>query len=879
MRRGLKQAGCLIIIFLTLYSFVPAQNSQSSSQPSSELQELNAALALKDVKGRVASLQRFLEIHPNSERGDAAKEALIQSLAQIAESQLGAQDVDRALASFRQALGYSPIQISDSFFENTLIRIPLAVAIRGYRPEALSFAREIEARSIESPLRLGALGEFYISLESPDDAVRVLESAARIAPDNAKIHRTLGSAYRLGLKLDEAIAEYQRVVSIDANDKRAYYELANLHRSRGAYEVAIKLYRRQLELDPTYTASSKGLALTYLAQGKTELAEAELKKIRSADEVTKDYYLQTQLAFYYLMHGLGKQARQAVEKALKAEPRYSWARIAAAEVDLADGNYFEAERHLLTAKQYGNFPTLEFTLGKVYLSVEDFDDSLAQFAKAFSFSSAKGFKTKLGGVLEVSNERLADLLVREHQAAIFLFEPSTSYAQFRVAESLVKLDAVLRGDGIPSGQGAEKETGREKKRKNGTVAGTVSAEIEKAAQEFVEADVLRRPFRALYVAQWLAQSGQGLDVAVKLAQQALEAAEAATEPESSLPDYPNYDRKGRLQIFRGRAEDARGWALMKLGRTAEAIEVLKSAVASYSDLPEGNRARWHLAAAKESAGDLQEALDLYIASYEPPKEAIVSDVNRIIIESLYRKVHGSLDGLDEQIGKPVPVLTARKDGAASTLPMKEMNNQTGELKAEVSTSGISRQADAAESKVGDNTGKGSELGGEVHSESKGALPSLFTEEQRKFNIVLPKSPIGRAKPDLQTEDSNSRSDAKLPVPGEKTSAEPVAAVSLPVLPEVKISNENLVKIQVHFVESPMILTPNDKTGIQDDPVPPSPSLISRGVTRHRFVSESSAQTRPRRVSATENNPSSAEILPKTRKRRVTSLGAAPRSNP
>lgn len=669
MRLRLKQIVALIGLLALLGSSLLAQSGEQTA----ERRELDQALTVEEAQARISALQTFLKSHPESSLADTAKEGLVQSWAFLGGSQLMAQNLDRALLYFRRALAALPAKISDRFFEETVVQIPIAVSARGYRVEAVGLARELEANFSKESLRLGALGEFYLGVEAPSDAMRVLELAAQLAPDDARVHRALGAAYRQGLRLDDAAAEYQQAIGLDKGEKQPYYELANLYRAQGAYEEAVKLYQRQLELEPKHTLSLKGLALTYLAQGKEDLATKELNKARdskgAAEDMTKDIYLQTQLAFYYLAHGKTNQARKAAEAALTVEPRYSWARIAAAEVDLAQDHYFEAERHLLAALSYANFPTLYFTLGRVYLAVEDYDGALDQFAKAFSCTPS-GFATKLGGVFDARAEGLAELLSRERQASLFIFEPPTSEAQFKLAETLVRLDARLRGRLVsPS-----KKSGSSGKQPDGQTAegsGEVAG-IEKAATEFVEADSTRRPFRALYVAQRLAQSGQALELAVKLAQQAFDLAEAATAPNGSVRDYPNYDRDGRLRIFRGRAADARGWALFKLVRNKEAMAALSEAVTAYGELPEGKRALWHLAMVKEAAGESREALKLYLASYEAPLPSSRGmDVNRAIIETLYRKVHGSLKGLDEQIGKPVSVSGAEIVTASASNASKE----------------------------------------------------------------------------------------------------------------------------------------------------------------------------------------------------------------
>ena len=622
---------------------------------------LDAVLAMENPTERIPALQKFLRSNTIPEQAQTAREALVASYAQLGETQLSENNIERAAEEFTRAANALPEKITDQFFEETVIRIPLAVSVRGYRNEAIALGRLLEKRFAKEIMRLARIGEFYLTAEAPADAIRAFEAAVAQAEAEAPLHRALAAAYRMGLRLDDAIVEYQQAVKHDPQDRRAYYELGNLYRAHGAYADAIKLYQRQLQIDPRHAASHKGLALAYLATGREDEAAAALSRARdirgASEEVTQDLSLQTQLSFLYLGQGKLKPARQAAEAALMVEPRYAWARIAAAEIDMAEGRYFDAERNLLAAKTYASFPTLFFTFGKLYLSVEDFDGAQEQFAKAFSYSQQSQFSTRLGGALEVQAETIRELLAREHQAALFLAEAPTSDEQFRIAESLVKFNVRLkmlkapppvnrpaRGQQQPQRTAPESPESRRK----------LMEDLDQAAMSFVEAENVRRSFRMLFIAERLAQAGVASGLAVELAEQALGLAEVATEGEGSLRDYPNYDRTGRLQIFRGRCLDAKGWALFMSGKAAEAVPTLNEAVQAYGSLPERRRALLHLASVRESAGELNEALELYIAGYEPAENASL-DVNRAVIESLYRKVHGSLDGLDKRIG-PAPVV-------------------------------------------------------------------------------------------------------------------------------------------------------------------------------------------------------------------------------
>ncbi|HEX4949044.1 MAG TPA: tetratricopeptide repeat protein [Blastocatellia bacterium] len=623
---------------------------------------LEAALATNDPAARLEALQKFLQAQPDAPQADAARAELTRVYAYLGETQLGEKNVDGAIQNFKQAIAAFPKQVDDKFFEEVALRIPLAVSVRGYRTEAILLARAMEARFGAEANRLASLGEFYLSLEAPTEALRALHSATKLTPDNARIYRLLGAAHRVNLNLDKAAEQFTAAIKADPKDSRAYFELANLQRARGRYEVAINLYNHQLSLEPEHAPSIKGLALCHIAQGKEDRANellAQAAKVTNTD-LARDYYLQTQLALAYLARGNVAKARQAANAALAAEPRFSWARIAAAEVELAEGKYFEAERNIIAAMKYADFPTLHFTLGKIYLAVEDFEGALEEFGKAFSFKAGK-FHTRLGGVQEISEDTVAELLATERQASLFQAEPITTDVEFKLAENLARFDTAIRRAKLSVSQ---LPSALILNQKNNQVAVT---EIEKTAENFVETEGSRKPYRWLYAAERLTQAGQALETAVKLTDEALDAAEAATAPEGSLRDYPNYDRDGRLRVFRGRALTLRGRALIKLNRPAEAITTLEQAIESYGPVLERNRAQWQLALAKESAGQAREALDLYIAAYEPPdKSSVGADLNRTVIEALYRKVNGSLDGLNERIGKAREAALAAN---ANSLPL------------------------------------------------------------------------------------------------------------------------------------------------------------------------------------------------------------------
>src|SRR6185295_14311428 len=186
---------------------------------------------------------------------------------------------------------------------------------------------------------------------------------------------------------------------------------------------------------------------------------------------------------------------------------------------------------------------------------------------------------------------------------------------------------------------------------------------------FAAGDDDARVHRELYAASRLLQKGVGFQAAYELAEAARQSADAGlTVPELTVviqadelrsiraqaiaqggtPDIPEAPRNVLSNLMRGRIEDTSGWALLNQDKLDEAVEHLQRAVAILPDgTPAARASLWHLGVALERQDKKAEALASYIKSYNSGDP---DPVRRTLIEQLYRKVNGSLDGLDERIG-------------------------------------------------------------------------------------------------------------------------------------------------------------------------------------------------------------------------------------
>jgi hypothetical protein len=194
-----------------------------------------------------------------------------------------------------------------------------------------------------------------------------------------------------------------------------------------------------------------------------------------------------------------------------------------------------------------------------------------------------------------------------------------------------------------------------------------------------------RAYRQLYAANRLLQSRIAFQTVIDLAEAAKTGVEAALDAPAatvatladnlieiraraiasgSTPSVPDVARNVRSNILRGRIEDMMGTALFNQDKASEAVPHLRRAI---SVLPEDTiwlrTALWHLGAALAATGKPQEALAAYMTSY---RRSQPDPARRAVIEALYRKVNGSLDGLDAALGAPATASSTVSDSSSST---------------------------------------------------------------------------------------------------------------------------------------------------------------------------------------------------------------------
>jgi tetratricopeptide (TPR) repeat protein len=630
----------------------PAKNAPAN--PEDEKEEVELTLTLPADK-RIDALKTFIATHPQSVAVPRANELIVVAHAVLGDQKLQAGDIDGGLEQFRLAMAEVPSDVPDRLFLEVIARIPTNLFVRGQRAAAIEAAHQAEALAKLNPKRLLAVTGFYLGIEDANEAGRLAELALQYAPDSAAAHQALGAARHIGLRLEEAESEYARALALDPKSAGARNALADLRRADGNAAEALALYREQLQTDPKNNSARAGVVLSLLDLGKRDEADQELNSaLQDNDQVVK-FPLLAGAAYWFLAHNEPVRGLELAQKAVELEPRYSWAQIALARALVANKRPQEAERSLRFVRQFSRFPTLDYELASMLAAVGLYDDAAAELAHSFTVKDGQ-IETRLAGRYSAHAAGFIELLAPERRAAIFQSRPADTEANARMLKALLALNSALNP---PEGRVASED------------------ELSAIAQDFTAGDDAMRTFRQIYVADQLVKKRVGFSTVIDLMDQATAGVEAAlsaptatlaVQPEEyrdiraralaqgGTPTIPDAPRAALSGLLRGRIEDLAGQALFNLDKSAEAVVRLRRAVnASPEGTPLWRSALWHLGAALEANGKNDQALLYYIKSYlaGPPDAA-----RRSVIENVYKKVNGTLDGLDDKIGPGFAAATA-----------------------------------------------------------------------------------------------------------------------------------------------------------------------------------------------------------------------------
>jgi len=129
--------------------------------------------------------------------------------------------------------------------------------------------------------RIGEAYTYYPAEEPKRDqalAVTYLNSAAKIDAKNPDLYLALGDAYLIKNDGSNAEMNYMKVREVDSKSPRSYFRSGNVMIRTKAYQEALNLYNKGVELDPNYGPGFRQRAELYFMANQYDKAVADFKK-------------------------------------------------------------------------------------------------------------------------------------------------------------------------------------------------------------------------------------------------------------------------------------------------------------------------------------------------------------------------------------------------------------------------------------------------------------------------------------------------------------------------------------------------------------------------------------------------------------------------
>jgi tetratricopeptide (TPR) repeat protein len=169
------------------------------------------------------------------------------------------------------------------------------------------------------------MGAFYFGRQEYEQAVAEYEKATALNPTFSQPYNQMGYAYRFLDRYPDAERAFKKYIELIPGDPNPYDSYAELLMKMGRFEESIKSYEKALSVDPNFVASYVGIgndhvfmgqpaearktyakllgvarndgerliahfwiAMSYVHEGATDQALAELEKSAAIDEAGKD---------------------------------------------------------------------------------------------------------------------------------------------------------------------------------------------------------------------------------------------------------------------------------------------------------------------------------------------------------------------------------------------------------------------------------------------------------------------------------------------------------------------------------------------------------------------------------------------------------------
>jgi Flp pilus assembly protein TadD len=155
-----------------------------------------------------------------------------------------------------------------------------------------------------------------MTLERPDQAVKVVEELARRNPDDLELAAYLGKIMVQSGRVQDGEKELRKAIAGGEADWRVRSALGSALDQQGRYQEARQCYEQALKLKPDEVSVINNLAMSYALEGDLKAAETHLRRALALPKGNDNAQLRQNLALIVGLQGRFDEAREIASRDL-----------------------------------------------------------------------------------------------------------------------------------------------------------------------------------------------------------------------------------------------------------------------------------------------------------------------------------------------------------------------------------------------------------------------------------------------------------------------------------------------------------------------------------------------------------------------------------
>jgi tetratricopeptide (TPR) repeat protein len=186
-----------------------------------------------------------------------------------------------------------------------------------YQEAVIEYRAALQADAKLGDVRL-KLGNAYMVLNDPRNALREYVRAADLLPDSVEAHLKAGRLLLVARQFEDAKGHAERAIALDRKNVEAQILRGNTLAGLKDFDAAMAEYQEAIALDASQTTAYSNLGILQLAKGNKEEAEATFK--RAVDASPQSLPARFALANFYAAAGNVAEAENTLKAALQLDP-------------------------------------------------------------------------------------------------------------------------------------------------------------------------------------------------------------------------------------------------------------------------------------------------------------------------------------------------------------------------------------------------------------------------------------------------------------------------------------------------------------------------------------------------------------------------------